>query len=135
MSDLITADDAFSDEAGANGTEINFTYILLRQLERCSFFLSKLDEVPHYVFAVFSRPEVNLPFDILKYQPNRNNFCNSVCSLQALLHNFVDDEFRAKSKSIKELQASTNNVQQALLRYKELVGLMKRAGLLPAEKI
>jgi hypothetical protein len=132
MTDLIFSDDAFGEDSSSAGEELNFNYIIMRQLERCSFFLSKIEETPAYVWAVFAKPETN--FDPLSVQPHKSNFVHSVISLESLLINNVDPEYRDAIKKLKELYPGMKDIKLALARYKQLIKLMKRQGLLPAER-
>jgi len=132
MGDMIFGDDAFADDSSSRGDELNFNYIILRQLERCSFFLSKLDETPAYIWAVLARPETNLKPE--NHKPHKSNFVHSVLSLETLLYNNLDKDYHTAIKKIKELHPESKDIVSALKRYRLLVQQMKRAGLLPAER-
>jgi len=134
-------DSGFTEEVyeddQALGQKISFEMVLLKQVERTTFFLSRLNDTPSYVFHTMANPGVNL--DPLTIKPNRDNFIYSVITMKSLLVPFHDKKFTEDDKALVEQygedKSQSISIKIARQRFNLLMELMARKSLLPIQSM
>lgn len=125
--EVIETDTPFSNK-------IDYSMVLMRQVERINVFLSKLNETPPYVWAAYSKAENN--FDPQDIKPNIDNFIFSIISLSILLEPYKDQTFvRFEKRMKKNEKLRKDRIRLARTRYAALMRLMSRKNLLPIQII
>ena len=116
-------DEPQPNSSGGVRDNLNFKVIIMRQIDRCGFSLSKL---PHeYQNENLSQP-LGCSFDDI-----RRSFYDGVQLLEALLEPYLDDQYRARYAI---LEGSYNETKDAAAfyfkRFSNAVALCARIGLL-----
>ena len=125
--DVIETDSPFS-------SKMDFSFILMRQVERINIFLSRLNETPPYVWNAYGKPDTN--FNPENVKPNRDNFVFSVISLQIMLVPYHTPAYRDFEKKLKgDEDLKKDPVMLARKRYLRLMMLMSEKNLLPVQII
>jgi hypothetical protein len=127
-------EDVMEDDQSLSN-KLNFEMILMKQLERTTFFLSRLNDTPSYVFHAMVNPQNNLNPDEIK--PNKDNFIYSVIAMKSLLKPYHDKLFIEQEQKLlerfKERKSQKDSVELAKVRFNHIMELMSRKSLLPIQ--